>query len=75
MFPPTWAVLIHPKPPVVWPAALRVWVAKAFVLLGTFKPVRLKMFVNSARICKLARSLIRIVRPRLMLSTGCLCCR
>jgi hypothetical protein len=37
--------------------------------------VRLKMLVNSARICKLARSLMRNTRPNEMVSPVRRCCR
>jgi hypothetical protein len=47
--PPPGAVLMYPKPAVVW-FPLLVCGAKAFVLVGAFKPVRLKILVNSARI-------------------------
>ena len=72
--PPPGAVLMYPKPAVVW-FPLLVCGAKAFVLVGAFKPVRLKILVNSARTCKLMPSLIRNVRARLALSPGWRCCR
>src|SRR5207237_3367207 len=66
LLPPTAAELMYPKPPLVKPVSLSVvWVASAFIAVGTFIPVRLKMFVNSARIIRLAFSLNRKVRVKL----------
>src|SRR5437588_6463996 len=76
LLPPTAAELIYPKPPVVKPVALSVvCVANAFMAVGTFIPVRLKMFVNSARIISDALSLNRKLRDRLTLSLGRRCSR
>ena len=47
--PDTIAVLMNPKPAVVWPAAFLVCVAKALVDVGLLGSVRLKTLLNSAR--------------------------
>src|SRR5262245_51789070 len=74
LLPPTAAVLMYPKPPVVKPVTGSVvCVENGFVTDGGLIPVRLKMLVNSARSSRLTLSPILNRRPKLILSFGRRC--
>src|ERR1700722_19193825 len=59
-----------PNPPVNWPAGLWLTAAAGALVLGLPICVRLKTFVNSARIEKDMLSLILKVRPKFRFSCG-----
>ena len=66
------AVLMYPKPPVVWPVnALRVTGTVGLLAVGLLMYVRFRKFENSTRRLIDIFSLRRHVRPRLMFSLGC----
>src|SRR5215471_4533963 len=68
--PATAAVLMNPNPETVFPFGARTCEACGLVDTGSGGVARLKILLNSTRMLRLTRSVIRNWRERLMFSDG-----